>query len=168
MGKRLTGAGALHVVCWQSEMQDDTAREFALQFYASLNEQTRRTKGTKGLPTRVPALLRTRRTKGTTDTHSCSLPLPLALVVVPRVHPRSTLLPVQWTACACSARVSTGFQTQGTVRQGQDSDSCNFKSPQTQVGTVGHAQHCHITFCLANPASPDPFRFCMGRVSKPN
>jgi hypothetical protein len=28
-----------HVVCWRSEVQDDTAREFALQFYASLNEQ---------------------------------------------------------------------------------------------------------------------------------
>jgi hypothetical protein len=39
MGKKLRSAGASHVVCWRSEVQDDTAREFALQFYASLNEQ---------------------------------------------------------------------------------------------------------------------------------
>jgi len=57
MGKRLTGAGALHVVCWQSEMQDDTAREFALQFYASLNEQD-------------PSY---ERDEGTTDARSCTL-----------------------------------------------------------------------------------------------
>ncbi len=39
MGKRLRSAGVSHVVCWRSEVQDDTAREFALQFYASLDEQ---------------------------------------------------------------------------------------------------------------------------------
>jgi hypothetical protein len=39
MGKKLRSAGVSHVVCWRSEVQDDTAREFALQFYASLNEQ---------------------------------------------------------------------------------------------------------------------------------
>jgi len=39
MGKKLRGAGVSYVVCWQSEVQDNTAREFALQFYASLNEQ---------------------------------------------------------------------------------------------------------------------------------
>ena len=39
MGKKLRSAGVSHVVCWRSEVQDNTAREFALQFYASLNEQ---------------------------------------------------------------------------------------------------------------------------------
>jgi hypothetical protein len=39
MGKKLRSAGVSHVVCWRSEVQDDTAREFALDFYASLNEQ---------------------------------------------------------------------------------------------------------------------------------
>jgi hypothetical protein len=39
MGKKLIVAGVSYVVCWRSEVQDNTAREFALQFYASLNEQ---------------------------------------------------------------------------------------------------------------------------------
>ena len=39
MGKKLRSTGVSHVVCWRSEVQDNTAREFALQFYASLNEQ---------------------------------------------------------------------------------------------------------------------------------
>jgi hypothetical protein len=39
MGKKLRGAGVSHVVCWRSEVQDDTAREFAVEFYSSLNEQ---------------------------------------------------------------------------------------------------------------------------------
>jgi len=39
MGKKLRSAGVSHVVCWRSEVQDNTAREFALAFYASLDEQ---------------------------------------------------------------------------------------------------------------------------------
>jgi GTPase SAR1 family protein len=39
MGKNLRGAGALHVVCWRSAVEDIAARNFALEFYASLKEQ---------------------------------------------------------------------------------------------------------------------------------
>jgi hypothetical protein len=39
MGKKLRSAGVSHVVCWRSEVQDMTAKRFALDFYASLNQQ---------------------------------------------------------------------------------------------------------------------------------
>ena len=39
MGKKLRSAGVSHVVCWRSEVQDMTARKFALDFYGSLNQQ---------------------------------------------------------------------------------------------------------------------------------
>jgi hypothetical protein len=39
MGKKLRGAGVSHVVCWRSKVQDMTAKRFALDFYASLNQQ---------------------------------------------------------------------------------------------------------------------------------
>ena len=39
MGKKLRSAGVSHVVCWRSEVQDTTAKRFALDFYASLNQQ---------------------------------------------------------------------------------------------------------------------------------
>jgi hypothetical protein len=39
MGKELRSAGVSLVVCWRSKVHDRTARRFALDFYASLNEQ---------------------------------------------------------------------------------------------------------------------------------
>jgi hypothetical protein len=39
MGKKLRNAGVSHVVCWHSEVQDMTAKRFALDFHASLNQQ---------------------------------------------------------------------------------------------------------------------------------
>jgi GTPase SAR1 family protein len=39
MGKKLRIAGVSHVVCWRSEVQDMTAKRFALDFYAGLNQQ---------------------------------------------------------------------------------------------------------------------------------
>jgi hypothetical protein len=39
MGKKLRSVGLLHVVCWRSEVQDVTAKRFALDFYASLKDQ---------------------------------------------------------------------------------------------------------------------------------
>ena len=39
MGKKLRDAGVRHVVCWRSEVQDTTAKRFALDFYASLDQQ---------------------------------------------------------------------------------------------------------------------------------
>ena len=39
MGEKLRSAGVSHVVCWRSEVQDNTAGEFVLAFYASLDEQ---------------------------------------------------------------------------------------------------------------------------------
>ncbi|MGB1607394.1 MAG: CHAT domain-containing protein, partial [Promethearchaeia archaeon] len=39
MGRQLRNAGLRHVVCWRSEVQDTTARRFALDFYGSLDQQ---------------------------------------------------------------------------------------------------------------------------------
>jgi hypothetical protein len=39
MGKELKSAGVPHVVCWRSKVLDNTATNFALQFYKSLKEQ---------------------------------------------------------------------------------------------------------------------------------
>ena len=39
MGRALREAGVPHVVCWRSEVQDTTAKRFALDFYASLDQQ---------------------------------------------------------------------------------------------------------------------------------
>jgi CHAT domain-containing protein len=39
MGKKLRSAGVPHIVCWRSKVRDDTARVFARDFYASLNQQ---------------------------------------------------------------------------------------------------------------------------------
>ena len=39
MGKALRAAGVRYVICWRSEVDDDTAREFALEFYRCLDQQ---------------------------------------------------------------------------------------------------------------------------------
>jgi len=39
MGKKLRTAGVLHVVCWSTEVNDGTARQFALDYYGCLNQQ---------------------------------------------------------------------------------------------------------------------------------
>jgi len=39
MGKKLKSAGVHYVVCWRSEVQDTTAKQFALDFYGSLDQQ---------------------------------------------------------------------------------------------------------------------------------
>ena len=39
MGKALRAAGVRYVICWRSEVDDDTAREFALEFYRCLDTQ---------------------------------------------------------------------------------------------------------------------------------
>jgi CHAT domain-containing protein len=39
MGKKLRSAGVPHVVCWRSEVQDTTAKTFAVDFYSCLNQQ---------------------------------------------------------------------------------------------------------------------------------
>jgi len=41
MGKKLRAVGVRHVVCWRSEVDDNTAREFALEFYRSIDQQDR-------------------------------------------------------------------------------------------------------------------------------
>ena len=40
LGRELRKAGVPHVVCWRSEVQDTTAKRFALDFYGSLDQQS--------------------------------------------------------------------------------------------------------------------------------
>jgi hypothetical protein len=122
MGKKLRGAEVSHVVCWRSEVRDDTAREFARQFYASLNSKTC-------------------HGPGTTDARSCTLLRASSLAVVPCVHLLSTLLPAGAVDYVCLlSENGDEFPDIGHIWQGQDcdSDSRPFGPPKDkELGSVG-------------------------------